>query len=110
LSRLLENGRDFEQAIASEGGVFVLFYAAWCPFCQRFLPVFEDFSRRRGDGFFRMEREGHISLFDAYGVQVYPTVLFFRSGKVVLRLDGVSGRGLEPRQLSDLFESATSTA
>ena len=30
--------------IESKDKAFVLFYASWCPFSQRFLPVFEEYS------------------------------------------------------------------
>jgi thiol-disulfide isomerase/thioredoxin len=38
VSRSSGLGREIE----GKDGAFVLFYATWCPFSQRFLPVFEE--------------------------------------------------------------------
>jgi len=33
------------KAIESKDRAFVLFYASWCPFSRRFLPIFEEYSK-----------------------------------------------------------------
>jgi thiol-disulfide isomerase/thioredoxin len=40
VSRSSGLGREIE----GKDGAFVLFYATWCPFSQRFLPVFEEYA------------------------------------------------------------------
>ena len=79
--------------------MFVLFYASWCPFSQRFLPVFEKFSRDRTRVCMRVVADFKVSLCDKLSVDVFPTVLVFEKGKLIRRLDGQAGKGLSEQQL-----------
>ena len=53
----------------------------------------------------RILLDGNEALFDAHGIAVYPTVLFFEGGKVSKRLDGKHLAGLREKQLTDLIAS-----
>jgi thiol-disulfide isomerase/thioredoxin len=44
-------------------------------------------------------------LCDRYDVEVYPTIVFFEKGKVVERLDGTHGVGLNERQFQELIKA-----
>jgi len=89
----------------STDGVFVLFYADWCPFSQAFLPVYEKHAAGRDAEFVRILLGGNEGLFEEHGIDVYPTVLFFRDGRVSNRLDGKHFKGLKEKQLTDLIAS-----
>ncbi len=104
MSRLCDE-RELREAVGSAEGVFVLFYAAWCPFSMAFLPVYEKHAAGREKEFVRIAIDGHEAFFDEHGVDVYPTVLFFRSGKVDRRLDGKHLVGLREKQLTELIAS-----
>ena len=99
------DGQEFRKTVGSDDGVFVLFYADWCPFSRAFLPVFEEHAAGRDEDFIRVLLDGNEDLFDEYDVEVYPTVLFFKSGKVSKRLDGRHLSGLREKQLTDLIAS-----
>ena len=104
MSRLC-NTREVRDAAASAAGVFVLFYASWCPFSLAFLPVYE---KRAGAGdaeFVRVLLDGNEALFEEHDVSVYPTVLFFKNGAVERRLDGEHLAGLKEKQLAELVSS-----
>ena len=90
---------------ASPGGVFVLFYADWCPFSQAFLPVYERHAAGRDAEFMRVVLDGNEELFNEFEIEVYPTVLFFEAGRVSRRLDGKHLAGLKEKQLADLIAS-----
>lgn len=98
---------DLEEAASGDGGVFVLFYATWCPFSQAFLPVF----LRSAQGC--QTAHAHIAIDDlnevveALDIEVYPTVLYFKKGKVVKRLDGVYHRGLDAGRLRGFISSCS---
>jgi hypothetical protein len=47
----------------------------------------------------------HDHLFDEHGIQVYPTVLFFKAGKMHKRLEGKHLAGLKEKQLTELIAS-----
>jgi thiol-disulfide isomerase/thioredoxin len=86
-------------------GVFVLFYASWCPFSQAFLPVYEKHAAGREREFIRVVLDGNEDLFEEHGIEVYPTVLFFKDGAVARRLDGKHFSGLKEKQLTALIAS-----
>jgi thiol-disulfide isomerase/thioredoxin len=91
-----------EDVLKSKDKAIVLFYASWCPFSQRFLPVFEKFSQDKTRPCMRVVTDDKASLCEKYSVDVVPTVLVFERGKVVKRLDGKPGMGLSEKQLADL--------
>jgi thiol-disulfide isomerase/thioredoxin len=99
------NSKELREITKSGQGIFVLFYAPWCPFSQAFLPVFEKHADGRDTDFVRVLLDGNEALFDEHGIEVYPTVLFFKDGRVSRRLDGKHLVGLKEKQLADLIVS-----
>lgn len=92
---------ELAQALAGRTAA-VLFHATWCPHCVRFVPVF-----RRAAGAQAAWRPVEAVLDDEdnplwteYAIEVVPTVILFEDGKVVKRLDGVPGQGLDERDLA----------
>jgi thiol-disulfide isomerase/thioredoxin len=49
MSRIIQERRDLADLLKSKGGVFVLFYASWCPFSLKFLPIYEKHAGGRDD-------------------------------------------------------------
>ena len=98
---------DLEDALKSRGRVFVLFYASWCPFSQRFLPIFEKYARENPENCLRVKTDDKAKLCERYSVDVVPTVLLFEKGKVTKRLDGARGVGLDAKQLKNLVDEQT---
>lgn len=90
---------DWDKLIQTPGPLMVLVYASWCPFCLRFLPVFEKIAKEKSC--FWMLEDNQEVFAGAYNVEVVPTVLFFNDGQLTDRLDGVLGIGLNERQLQD---------
>ncbi|MGP8158236.1 MAG: thioredoxin domain-containing protein [Thermoplasmata archaeon] len=90
-----------------EGTWVVAFLADWCPFCQRFL---SQFSALDGGSSFRTAIGDVTSeespLWENFRVEVVPTVVVFREGRPVFRVEGVLGSGLPPGGL----EAARSAA
>jgi thioredoxin 1 len=93
-SSLIEAIKDKERAL-------VLFYASWCPFSRRFLPVFEAYAAEHPDECRIVEVDEDPDSCDALDIEVYPTVLSFKRGRLHERLDGIPGAGLSQRQLDD---------
>lgn len=103
MSRLVESDHDLHELLKVRDKAFVLFYASWCPFSIRFLPIFEQ--QAKDQDFIRIIVDHEESLCEKYSVAVYPTVFFFEKGKVSKRLDGVSGVGLDEKKLKDLINA-----
>lgn len=80
-----------------------MFYAPWCPFSQRFLSVFERYSREINRQCYRMMIDELPNPSEQYPVEVFPTITFFEKGKVSKRLDGIYGEGLSEQQFRGLI-------
>ncbi|MGE5583265.1 MAG: thioredoxin family protein [Bacillota bacterium] len=97
---------ELNDALQAKNRLFALIYASWCPFCLRFLPVFERYARE-AMGNFLMVQDDQELVADKYMIEVVPTVLFFKDGRVVKRLDGVLGVGLNEPQLKDFIKECS---
>jgi thiol-disulfide isomerase/thioredoxin len=93
--------KETEKQLESADQAFVLFYETWCPFSQRFLPVFEKFSANQTRNCLKVVADFKADLCDKYLIEVFPTVLFLEKGKVKKRLDGEPGEGLDEKKLEE---------
>jgi thiol-disulfide isomerase/thioredoxin len=93
---------DIENVLKSKEKAFVLFYASWCPFSQRFLPIFEDYAKTNPKECVSVVIDDKPDLCEKYEIEYYPTVLLFKNGDVEKRLDATPGLGLTKKQLHDL--------
>jgi thiol-disulfide isomerase/thioredoxin len=105
MSRVIREQCELADFLKSNDRAFVLFYASWCPFSLAFLPVYEKHAERGGPHFVRMTLDGNEELFDEHAVEVYPTVIFFKSGRAHKRLDGKHLAGLKEKELTALIAS-----
>ncbi len=90
----------------SKEKAFVLFYASWCPYSQRFLPIFEDYAKTNPQECISVVIDDNPDLCEKYEIDYYPTVLLFNKGQVKKRLDATPGLGLTKKQLKELTTSA----
>jgi len=91
--------------LKQEGRTCVLFYATWCPFSQRFLPIFEEYAKSNPSECLKVIVDDAPEVCEEYEIDYYPTVILFRDGKVYKRLDAEPGVGLNKKQLKDLTAS-----
>jgi thioredoxin 1 len=86
----------------------VLFHATWCSHCRAFKPVFnESAPALHGHDVFEVVLDDDDNpLWDKYGIEVVPTVIFFDGGKVAQRLDARRGVGLEAADLKRALDGA----
>jgi thioredoxin 1 len=94
----------FHEKIDSKDKAFVLFYADWCPHSQRFLPVFEEYSKKNPEVCLSVIADEEPDVFEEFGIEYYPTVIVFKNGKVEKRLDAEPGVGLDKKQFKNLTE------
>jgi thiol-disulfide isomerase/thioredoxin len=94
----------FYEKIVDKDKAFVLFYATWCPFSLRFLPIFEEYSKSNPNECLSVIVDEEPDICEEYAVEYYPTVIMFKKGKVHKRLDAEPGVGLNKKQLKDLTE------
>jgi thiol-disulfide isomerase/thioredoxin len=86
--------------LAKHQRVLVLFFASWCPFCMRFVPVFDKEAQTLGvDDVVHVQLDDYDSpLWDSYNVAAVPTIILFEDGKISSRLDAQLGVGLSMKQ------------
>jgi thioredoxin 1 len=97
----VESKQELNDQLKSNEKVLALFYASWCPYCMRFVPVFDKklVNFRFGKVIHVLIDEYDDPLWEDYSIEAVPTVIFFKKGEVSRRLDGKSGVGLNEKQL-----------
>ena len=93
---------SIEDILRSKEKTYVLFYASWCPFCKKFLPIFQQYAQEEQQYFLCVQDDGE-SIGEKYSIDVFPTVLFFEKGSISKRLDGEPGVGLSEKQLAEFI-------
>ena len=96
----VDNEEALNHILVTNESVLALFYASWCPFCRRFLPIFQEQEDRLNCESISVNIDDLMNpLWETYDIQVVPTVIYFRKEIVTRRLDGVLGIGLSRQQL-----------
>jgi thiol-disulfide isomerase/thioredoxin len=93
---------NLEQILETKDKAYVLFYASWCPFSRRFLPIFEEYAKQHPQDCISIMIDFKPDLCNRYEVNYYPTVLLFKKGKVKTRLEATPGAGLTKKQFTEL--------
>ncbi len=97
----LDNKQDLDEQLGKSKRVLALFYASWCPYCIRFVPIFK---KKTAD--FKevtilevLLDDYDNPLWDDYTIGAVPTAILFEDSRVCSRLDGKPGIGLSEKQI-----------
>jgi thiol-disulfide isomerase/thioredoxin len=96
---------SIDEMLKSKEKAYVLFYASWCPYSQRFLPIFQEYAKGNPQQCLSVVIDDKPDVCEKYSIEYYPTVLLFKKGEVEKRLDAMPGVGLTKKQLKDLTSS-----
>ena len=99
----IESKQDLDKELGRNEKLLVLFYASWCPYCTRFVPIFEKKignSKNIGRVIHFLLDDYDNPLWDDYKIEAVPTIIYFVKGKISRRLDGRFGVGLNETQLN----------
>lgn len=83
---------SFEEMLAaSDRPVLVDFYATWCGPCQMLAPILEQVGVTLHDrlAVVKIDSDKYPDLASRYGVTALPTLVLFKNGEPVDRLEGV---------------------
>jgi thioredoxin 1 len=96
---------DFDGKRLKKGGTLaVLFAAEWCPFCRRFSPIFESVLTEKGMPVTLVDLSDLGNpLWETFDIEVVPTVMVFKDGELIYRMDGVLGQGLPDNAMSQVL-------
>ena len=108
-SDLLHVGEgDFEERILQPGKLAVIeFWASWCGPCQEIAPHIEALAKEYAGRAIvaRVNSDENGKLAKRLDVSSLPTVLFFKNGKVVDRIDGAVSPEVLEQKVKDLLWS-----
>ena len=82
--------KEFESKVINSDRVSLVdFFATWCGPCQMLTPVLEKISEERNDfDIYKVDIDEEMELAIKYGVEVVPTMIIFKGGNPVGRLEG----------------------
>ncbi len=68
------------------------FFATWCGPCRMQTPIIEELAKKLGDSIEirKVDVDEHMDLAQKYGIQVVPTLIIEKDGKVVQTMQGVT--------------------
>ena len=91
---------SFEELLSSSDlPVLVDFYATWCGPCQMMVPILEQVSGQTKDKLMvvKIDTDKYEHLASQYRIYALPTLVLFKNGAEVDRIEGV----MQPAQLID---------
>ena len=95
---------DFEGTrLRDSRNILAVFYATWCPFCRRFLNLFETAMADKTDPLgARVDiSDDENPLWETFGLEIVPSLIGFRDGVSIVRKNGSAGVGLDMLELED---------
>jgi thioredoxin-like negative regulator of GroEL len=97
---VFEKGSFRGTKLARSGTWVVAFLADWCPFCRDFRTVLEGFPQDSAYSLGIADVTSEESpLWDRFRIEIVPTLVVFRDGATIFRVDGVANEGLDRRDL-----------
>ena len=101
---------ELEKNLVSKEKSVVLFYSSWCPFCRRFLTTFKKSSENKKLQFLLARIDDDENpIWEEFSIEAVPTIIYFTKNKVVQRMDGQLGLGLNEKQAMKWLDNLVDT-
>jgi len=98
------NENNIEEILREHKTVFIFFNMLRCPFCIRFKPIFDKYSKSEKGAFAEAIIDDYENpLWDKYNIEYVPTVILFKDGKQIARKDSKSMIGLSEADMKDII-------
>lgn len=103
----VNEGNWEKEVMKSDKLVIVDFWATWCPYCRRLMPIFEELSREYSGRmtFAKLDVDEARSIAARFGITGIPVLKFFCNGREVGELVGYRSK----ENLKAAFDQALAT-
>ena len=101
------NTENFEDEVIHAGcNVVVEFYADWCAPCKMLMPVLTSVADENKDQikFVRINIDENENIASQYRILSIPTLLFFKEGGIVGKVEGAVPKNLIEQKISKYFK------
>ncbi len=84
-----QSPQEYLNSFLPAGFVILMFFAEWCPPCQRMCPLIDVSANQLSSvTFLKVNRDYFKDLAQIYGITSIPTLIFLHDGKEISRYDG----------------------
>lgn len=108
MSAINMNKAQFEQFMQEEKPVLVDYWAPWCVYCRRIAPAYEKIAEEYGDqlviGKVNIDEESQLA--EAEKIEVIPTLVLYRGGKVVDSIVAPDSKAAIERFIKEAMEKS----
>ncbi len=93
------------EILDNPASVVLMFHAFWCPKCTMMMPTIEELEKKysRQIQFFTIDMDKEPRLAQKYNADIIPTFVFFRNGKTLNTLQGMTSEATFENYLKKIF-------
>ncbi|TLX81695.1 MAG: thioredoxin family protein [Thaumarchaeota archaeon] len=98
---------QFDRFLSEGKKSLVMFYADWCPFCQKFKPIFESLANIANNNisfYASVINDDDNPLWDRFSINTVPTLIAFDKSNIISRREAKIGHGLSKSEIDSILK------